>query len=85
MLQASQMAGLNCLRLFNETTATALSYGIYKQDLPAQGEKSRIVVFVDMGASSLQVSACAFNKGKLQVLSYYELCTFSSECIMMYF
>lgn len=57
------------MRLFNETTATALSYGIYKQDLPAEEEKPRNVVFVDCGHSSLQVSACAFHKGKLKMLT----------------
>ncbi|CAH1159650.1 unnamed protein product [Phaedon cochleariae] len=62
-------AGLNVLRLFNETTATALSYGIYKQDLPAPEEKPRNVVFVDCGHSSLQVSACAFHKGKLRMIT----------------
>ncbi|XP_015758028.1 PREDICTED: 97 kDa heat shock protein-like [Acropora digitifera] len=67
MLDAVAMAGLNCLRLMNDTTAVALAYGIYKQDLPT--EKPRIVVFVDMGHSSLQVSACAFVKGQLKVLA----------------
>nr|QTA73203.1 heat shock protein 70 [Monochamus alternatus] len=69
LLDSAAIAGLNVLRLFNETTATALSYGIYKQDLPAPEEKPRNVVFVDCGHSSLQVSACAFNKGKLRMLS----------------
>ncbi|KAL0839520.1 hypothetical protein ABMA28_016223 [Loxostege sticticalis] len=69
LLNAAAIAGLNVLRLFNETTATALTYGIYKQDLPAPEEKPRNVVFVDFGHSSLQVSACAFNKGKLRVLA----------------
>eukprot|EP00069_Balaena_mysticetus_P004870 bmy_17668T0 len=63
------IAGLNCLRLMNETTAVALAYGIYKQDLPALEEKPRNVVFVDMGHSSYQVSVCAFNRGKLKVLA----------------
>lgn len=43
----------------------ALAYGIYKQDLPT--DKPRNVVFVDMGHSSVQVSACAFLKGHLKV------------------
>lgn len=51
----------------NETTATALSYGFYKQDLP--DEKPRNVIFVDCGHASLQVSACAFTKGKLKMLA----------------
>lgn len=53
----------------NETTATALAYGIYKQDLPPSNEKPRNVVFVDMGHAALQVSVCAFNHGALQVLA----------------
>merc|ERR1719259_233807 len=69
LLAAAQAAGLNVLRLFNETAATALAYGIYKQDLPAPEEKPRNVVFVDCGYSSLQVFAVAFNKGKLKVLA----------------
>ena len=45
----------------------ALAYGIYKQDLPAENENARNVVFVDMGHHALQVTVCAFNKGKLKV------------------
>jgi len=65
LLDAAYMAGLNVLKLMNDTTATALSYGIYKQDLPAPEEKPRNVVFVDAGHSGIQVSACSFTKGKL--------------------
>lgn len=68
MISAAKIAGLNCLRLMNDTTAVALAYGIYKQDLPTPEEKPRNVVFVDMGHSAYQVSICAFNKGKLKVL-----------------
>uniref|UniRef100_A0A8C5RNK2 Heat shock 70 kDa protein 4L n=1 Tax=Laticauda laticaudata TaxID=8630 RepID=A0A8C5RNK2_LATLA len=69
VIAAVQVAGLNCLRLMNETTAVALAYGIYKQDLPAPEEKPRNVVFIDMGHSAYQISVCAFNKGKLKVLA----------------
>lgn len=69
LLDSASIAGLNVLRLFNETTATALSYGIYKQDLPNPEEKPRNVVFVDCGYTSLQVFLCAFNKGKLKMLA----------------
>ncbi|XP_062868331.1 heat shock 70 kDa protein 4a [Trichomycterus rosablanca] len=69
VMDAAQIAGLNCLRLMNETTAVSLAYGIYKQDLPAPEEKPRTVVFVDVGHSGYQVSACAFNKGKLKFLA----------------
>jgi heat shock protein 110kDa len=69
LLDASGIAGLNCLRLMNETTATALSYGFYKQDLPAIEEKPRNVILVDFGHSAIQISAVAFNKGKLKVIA----------------
>lgn len=70
LLNAAKIAGLNVLRLFNETTATALTYGIYKQDLPSPDAGPRNVVFVDCGYASLQVSICAFHKGKLKVDSF---------------
>lgn len=69
VLDAAATVGLNVLRLMNETTATALSYGIYKQDLPVPEEKPRNVVFVDVGHADIQLSVCAFNKGKLKVLA----------------
>lgn len=69
LLDAAQIAGLNVLRLLNETSATALSYGFYKTDLPAEEEKPRNVIFVDAGHANLQVGACAFVKGKLKMLA----------------
>lgn len=67
LLDSSRIAGLNCLKLMNETTAVALSYGFYKHDLPE--EKPRIVAFVDVGQSALQVSLVAFNKDRLKMLA----------------
>ena len=67
MLDATRIAGLNCLRLMHETTATALAYGIYKTELP---EKEPInVVFVDVGHTALQCCVVALKKGQLRVLS----------------
>ena len=67
MLDASSIAGLNCLRLMNDSTAAALSYGIYKTDLPA--DKTTNVAFVDCGAMDTTVTIVAFVKGKLTVLA----------------
>jgi len=69
LLDSAKMAGLNVLRLMNDTTATALAYGIYKQDLPETDKPARNVVFVDVGHTGTQVAACSFNKGKLNMLS----------------
>ena len=51
----------------HDTTAAALSYGIYKTDLPA--DKTTHVAFVDCGAMDTTVSIVAFVKGKLTVLA----------------
>ncbi|GAA5994195.1 hypothetical protein JCM5350_002183 [Sporobolomyces pararoseus] len=67
VIDAAEIAGLNPLRLINDTTATALGYGITKTDLPAVGEPSRNVVFVDIGHSDYTVSIVSFNKGQLVV------------------
>lgn len=74
VLSAIQYAGLNSLRVINETTAIALAYGIYKQDLPEEDAKPRNVVFLDIGHSSTQASLVSFNRGKLQMVnSSYDL------------
>lgn len=69
LLDAAAIAKWHPLRLINETTATALAYGFYKDDLPEPELKPRNVVFVDCGHSALQVSICAFTKGKLKMLA----------------
>jgi molecular chaperone DnaK (HSP70) len=65
---AAHISGLRPLQIMSETTAAALAYGIYKQDLPEEKEPSRNVVFVDFGYNSLQVTSAAMNKGKLTIL-----------------
>ncbi|KAF9107601.1 adenyl-nucleotide exchange factor sse1 [Mortierella sp. GBA35] len=67
VLDASEIAGLNVLRLINDSTATALGYGITKTDLPE--DKPRNVCFVDVGHSTYTVSIVAFVKGQLTVKS----------------
>jgi heat shock 70kDa protein 4 len=68
LLDAASIAGLNTLRLINDSTAVALGYGITKSDLP-EADNPRHVAFVDVGHSSLAVSIVAFSKGQLKVLS----------------
>jgi heat shock protein 4 len=67
MLDAADVAGLNPLRLMNDTTASALQYGITKTDLP-ESDDPRHVVICDFGHSSYQVAIVAFSKGQLTVL-----------------
>jgi heat shock 70kDa protein 4 len=69
ILDAAEIAGIKVLRLINETTATALGYGITKLDLPGPDEKPRRTAFVDIGHSNYTCSICEFKKGELKVIS----------------
>lgn len=66
VLDAAQIAGLNVLRLMNETTSVALQYGILR---PLPKDQEAKVCFVDIGHSNTQVSVVGFSEGKLRVLS----------------
>ncbi|KAH6629700.1 heat shock protein 70 family [Boeremia exigua] len=69
LLDASQIAGLNCLRLINDNTAVALGYGITKLDLPTAEEKPKRVCFVNIGHSNYTATVVEFKKGELAVKS----------------
>ncbi|KAL8139432.1 hypothetical protein V2J09_005453 [Rumex salicifolius] len=68
VIDAATIAGLHPLRLFHETTATALAYGIYKTDLPENDQLN--IAFVDIGHASMQVCIAGFKKGQLKVLAH---------------
>lgn len=65
---AARIAGLNPVRVVNDVTAAAVSYGVFKTDLPEGEEKARNVAFVDIGHSTYTCSIIAFKKGELKVL-----------------
>ena len=69
IMDAAEIAGLKLLRLINDTTATALGYGIPRTDLPTAEEKPRRVAFVDIGHSDYTCSIVEFKKGELAVKS----------------
>lgn len=69
LLDAAEVAGLKVLRLINETTATALGYGITKLDLPTAEEKPRRTAFIDIGASNYTATIAEFRKGELKIIS----------------
>lgn len=68
VIDAATIAGLHPLRLFHETTATALAYGIYKTDLPENDQLN--VAFIDVGHASMQVCIVGFKKGQLKILAH---------------
>lgn len=67
LLDAAAIADVKCVRLMNDTTASALSYGLFRQK--ELTDEPRNVAIVDMGHSKLSVAIVAFTKDKLQILS----------------
>ena len=63
---AATIAGVSLLRLVNEGTAAALSYGIFKQD--HDEKKAQNVMFVDMGYAQYTVTVVSFIKSGLHVI-----------------
>jgi heat shock protein 4 len=60
---------LKCIRLVNESTATALNYGFFRK--PDLDEKvARTVVFVDFGHSKLTCTIASFLKGKMKIICH---------------
>ena len=63
---AATIAGVSVLRLINEGTSAALSYGIFKQDIDEK--KPQHVMFVDMGYAQYTVTVVSFVKSGLHVV-----------------
>lgn len=70
VLRACEIASLNCLKVANETTAIALSYGIFKsaKKLFSETEKTN-VMFVDLGYTTYSVTVVEFMQEHMKVLS----------------
>ena len=67
MVEAGKMAGMRVERLYNESTANVMNYGIFrKKDL--SDDKPRIVGFVDMGHAKTSVFFAKIWKNKAQIL-----------------
>lgn len=69
ILDAAEIAGVKVLRLMNDTTATALGWGITKLDLPSGDERPRRMAFIDIGHSNYSCSIVDYRKGELAVRS----------------
>ncbi|EFJ30307.1 hypothetical protein SELMODRAFT_440676 [Selaginella moellendorffii] len=68
-VDAAAIAGLRPLKLIHETTAAAISYGLYRTDLLHE-TREIFVAFVDVGHAHTQVAVVALRRGVLRVLSY---------------
>lgn len=66
-LDAAEIADIKCIRLVNESTATALTYGFFRK-AELDEKIVRNVVFVDFGHSKLSCTFAQFLKGKMKIL-----------------
>lgn len=70
ILSACEIASLNCLKVTNDSTAIALSYGIFKSAKKLFSETEAIhVMFIDLGYSGSCVSVVDFIQGNMHVRS----------------
>ena len=65
---ACLIAGLNPTRMFNESSAISLSYGLFRK-AELDPTVQRNVAFVDFGHSKFSAFVASFTKEKLAVLS----------------
>lgn len=67
VMEAGEVAGVKIERLYNESTANVMNYGIFrKKDL--SDDKPRVVGFVDMGHAKTSVFFAKIWKSKAQIL-----------------
>lgn len=70
MLDAAEIAGFNCLRIINESTAICLNYGFFRKgDLDEK--TARTVAFVDFGHSKTTVTIASFVKAKCKIICHH--------------
>lgn len=68
VMDACCIADLKPVRMINEVTAAAVSYGVFKYS-DFKDDDQRNIAFVDVGYSSFLVSITSVKKGELQILS----------------
>ncbi|EDO14480.1 hypothetical protein Kpol_242p3 [Vanderwaltozyma polyspora DSM 70294] len=68
MADAAKIANLNPVRIVTDTTAAAVSYGVFKTDLPEAEEPPRVVAFIDIGHSTYTCSIAKFKNGECRIV-----------------
>lgn len=67
LVDACDIAGLNCLRVINESTAIVYNYGFFrKADLEKDNE--RIVAFCDVGHSKTTITIAGFKQQEARII-----------------
>lgn len=66
LFNAAEIAGVNCLKLISSTSAIALEYGLLGRK--SNQEQSSATVFIDCGASGVNVGTVRYFKGGFDVV-----------------
>lgn len=70
ILGSSEIASLNCLKVCNESTLIALSYGIFKSAKKLFSETDPVhIMFIDIGYTSMSVTVVDFIQENMRVLA----------------
>mmetsp|Transcript_9627 Transcript_9627/g.35687 ORF Transcript_9627/g.35687 Transcript_9627/m.35687 type:complete len:823 (-) Transcript_9627:82-2550(-) len=69
LASAARIAGITLLKIIPSTTAAAIEYGLYKENLPKKDEKPINVAFVDVGHTDTVVSIVTITETKVKVIS----------------
>lgn len=67
LLDAAEIAGLTCLRVISDLTATALDYGLYRRQ--HFSDAKTIVAFVSVGHSTASVCIAAFTSAGAEIIA----------------
>ena len=67
LLDAANIAELNCQSLINENTAMVLNYGFFRKDEFGVNDK-KTVIFVDIGHSKTTITFAEFRKTGATIL-----------------
>ena len=70
MLDAAKLAEIKVLKLMNETTATALEYGILRRS-ELDEDKPRHVMFIDFGYSKTSICLAALQKKTGKIIAEF--------------
>lgn len=69
VLDACKIGNVNCLKLVNDNTAVALSYGFFRRKEFKENEATN-VAFVDVGHAKSTVTIASFTQKKVKIITH---------------
>ena len=66
MADAARLAGLNAVRVFNESSAVVMNYSLFRKN--QMDAASRLVVFADLGQSKASLVAATINQDRAEII-----------------